>query len=77
MMASATAPTKIRASRVHNSMVRSVRVIKVPYDSGHHEIRMGRGPGHILESGVFERLAALGHEVVRSKSRASCLRSAR
>ena len=26
-------------------MARSFRVIKLPYDSGHHETRMGRGPG--------------------------------
>jgi arginase len=39
----------------------NVRVLLVPYDSGRLRERMGRGPGHLLESAVAPLLARLGH----------------
>jgi arginase len=38
-------------------------IIQVPYDSGHYGKRMGRGPLHLVESGIFDRLEAKGHDV--------------
>ena len=35
----------------------------VPYDSGHREWRMGRGPAHLLRHGAASAVRALGHEV--------------
>jgi len=40
-----------------------VELILVPYDSGHEDARMGRGPDHILESGMADRLGEDGHAV--------------
>jgi arginase len=40
-----------------------VQVIMVPYDSGHREARMGRGPGHLVRRGLPERLETAGHDV--------------
>jgi len=40
-----------------------VRVILAPYDAGHHGIRMGRGPEHLLENGLEEELHSNGREV--------------
>ena len=37
-------------------------IISVPYDSGHYEKRMGRGP-HLLEVSLVERLQEAGTEV--------------
>jgi arginase len=37
-----------------------VRIIAVPYDSGHPELRMGAGPGHLLENGFGEGLRSGG-----------------
>lgn len=34
----------------------NVAMIQVPYDSGHCEERMGRGPGHLLAHGAAERV---------------------
>jgi arginase len=39
----------------------NVRVIAVPFDSGNHETRMGRGPRQVLEAGLLERLRADMH----------------
>ena len=42
-------------------------LIAVPYDSGHHDERMGRGPARVLERGLADRLQRSGHAVtVRS-----------
>ncbi len=38
-----------------------VRLIEVPYDSGHWGARMGRGPGALLAAGAEERLRDAGH----------------
>jgi arginase len=38
-------------------------LIIVPFDSGHRDRRMGRGPKRLLELGLGERLLALGAEV--------------
>lgn len=40
-----------------------IELILVPYDSGHECVRMGRGPDHLLESGLAGRLEADGHGV--------------
>jgi arginase len=41
----------------------NVRLVSVPYDSGHREARMGRGPGHLLRHGLADRLTREGHAV--------------
>lgn len=35
----------------------------LPYDAAHRSIRMGRGPEHLVESGILEHLRSRGHEV--------------
>ena len=40
-----------------------IRIVKSSFDTGQYEIRMGRGPGRILDAGAVARLQALGHEV--------------
>lgn len=40
-----------------------VDIIAVPYDSGHRDARMGRGPGHLLASGIVEALERSGASV--------------
>ena len=42
----------------------SIHLIRVPYDSGHRGLRMGRGPLDFAEYGAAERLRAAGHDVV-------------
>ena len=37
-----------------------IRIIAVPYDSGHPGLRMGAGPGHLLNNGVAEGLRSEG-----------------
>jgi arginase len=44
-----------------------VRLIDVPYDSGHWGVRMGRGPGALLAAGAAERLRAAGHPVEQER----------
>lgn len=39
------------------------QLVLAPYDSGHREWRMGRGPGHLLRHGAGSTLRASGHEV--------------
>jgi arginase len=38
-------------------------LLEVPYDSGHYAARLGRGPLHLVEAGLADRLAAGGHDV--------------
>lgn len=40
-----------------------VTLIETPYDSGRFRERMGRGPGHLLDRGLVDRLETKGHEV--------------
>ncbi|HEY4491455.1 MAG TPA: arginase family protein [Acidobacteriota bacterium] len=40
-----------------------VEIIVVPYDSGHRDRRMGRGPGRIITCGLIETLKRAGHTV--------------
>ena len=40
-----------------------VKIIQVPYDSGHLKARQGLGPGHFIERGLVERLKDGGHKV--------------
>jgi arginase len=40
-----------------------IQVFCVPYDSGHLEERMGRGPTHFVTHGLEDRLRTAGHEV--------------
>jgi arginase len=49
------------------SMVREpppVRLIQVPYDSGHHAVRMGAGPVALARAGAARSLRERGHRVV-------------
>ena len=39
-----------------------IRIIAVPYDSGHRGLRMGGGPEHLLKNGLVEALGAGGRE---------------
>ena len=41
----------------------NLRFISVPYDSGHRDYRMGRGPNALLDAGLSDRLSAAGHSV--------------
>jgi len=43
--------------------VAKVDLIVVPFDSGLRDERMGRGPGHLLRSGIVETLEAAGADV--------------
>lgn len=38
-----------------------VQILTVPYDSGVRRVRMGAGPGRLLEAGLESRLADAGH----------------
>jgi arginase len=38
-----------------------VDILRVPYDSGQHLQRMGRGPDRLLESGLAQSIASQGH----------------
>lgn len=40
-----------------------VKVIQVPYDSGHRSLRAGSGPEHFINKGLTQVLQAAGHEV--------------
>jgi arginase len=40
-----------------------IQLILVPYDSGHRDARMGRGPEHLLRHGAGSILRSAGHEV--------------
>src|SRR5687768_10119214 len=40
-----------------------IHLIQVPYDSGHKDLRAGRGPGHFLQNGLDEDLRDQGHTV--------------
>ena len=40
-----------------------IRLLLVPYDSGQRAARMGRGPNHLAEHGLADRLRARGHDV--------------
>lgn len=43
--------------------MKKVQVIVVPYDSGYKGVRMGKGPDHLLEHGLGDRLRVEGHDV--------------
>ena len=40
-----------------------LQFLLVPYDSGHREWRMGRGPAYLLRHGAGSAVRALGHDV--------------
>jgi arginase len=40
-----------------------IQIIAVPYDSGRRGFRMGRGPEHLLQSGLVTEIEKSGHEV--------------
>jgi arginase len=44
-------------------MTKRIRLFTVPYDSGIRDVRMGAGPGHLLNAGLESHLRAAGHEV--------------
>jgi arginase len=41
----------------------NIQIIQVPYDSGHKDLRTGRGPGHFLQHKVDQTLRDDGHQV--------------
>jgi arginase len=41
----------------------NIQIIQVPYDSGHKDLRTGRGPGHFLQHKVEQILRDDGHQV--------------
>lgn len=41
----------------------NIRIIQVPYDSGHKSIRTGRGPEYFLQHGAEQILRDSGHQV--------------
>ena len=41
----------------------NIQILSVPYDTGHCNERMGRGPSHLLENGIADSLASRGHQV--------------
>jgi arginase len=41
----------------------NVDLIAVPFDSGQRDVRMGRGPGHLLDAGIVEALERAGANV--------------
>ena len=43
-----------------------ITLLYLPYDSGHHAARMGRGPLHLHQHGAADRLRRDGHDVVES-----------
>jgi arginase len=51
----------------------NIQIIQIPYDSGHKDIRTGRGPEHFLQNRVDQKLRDSGHQVVsfRIESKAS------
>ena len=40
-----------------------IRIVAIPYDSGHHGVRMGGGPDHLLKNGLPEALESAGQRV--------------
>jgi arginase family enzyme len=44
----------------------NVHLIRVPYDSGQRDLRMGRGPTRFSEQGAADRLRRAGHHVTES-----------
>lgn len=49
-----------------------IKFITVPYDSGHFNKRMGKGPIHIIESGLINHLRKLGHFVESEEIISKC-----
>ncbi len=47
-----------------------LHLISVPYDSGVPDVRMGLGPGRLLDAGLARHLESLGHEVSHRELRA-------
>lgn len=41
----------------------NIHVLSVPYDSGRRGFRLGRGPEHLIQHGLIERLSERGHRV--------------
>ena len=44
----------------------NVHLIRVPYDSGQRDLRMGRGPARFSDHGAGDRLRQAGHRVTES-----------
>src|SRR4051794_11442858 len=40
-----------------------IEILVVPYDCGHEDARLGRGPDRLLQGGLTELLSRLGHDV--------------
>jgi arginase len=43
--------------------VSKIKLVTLPYDSGRYQERMGRGPAHLLETGIADSLRDEKHEV--------------
>jgi arginase len=41
----------------------NIEILAVPHDSGHENLRLGRGPGSLLEGGLARLLGRQGHDV--------------
>ncbi len=41
----------------------NIQIIQVPYDSGHKDVRTGRGPGYFIQNGIDRTLQKRSHTV--------------
>lgn len=46
-----------------NGSTMNVRAVLAPYDSGHRDVRMGRGPEHLVRCGLADTLSSVGHDM--------------
>lgn len=51
---------KVECGRMEDS--RDMRIVAVPYDSGHRGLRMGGGPGHLLDNELADALGTEGRK---------------
>ena len=53
----------VKTFGILKGLLLNIQIIRVPYDSGHKDIRTGAGPGHLLQHGVDQILRDAGHQV--------------
>jgi arginase len=51
----------------HHAPMSKIAILHVPYDSGHRDYRMGRGPEALISGGLLDRLDAAGHRIATEK----------